>query len=91
MMHRTKRFAVSLFLAASIVAPASIMAAPSPQAAVSVRVYDSGHKDYHNWDDHENGLWAQFLVEKHRSHHEYAKASKREQAEYWNWRHDHHD
>jgi len=90
MMHRTKRIAVSLFLAASIVAPASIMAAPGPQA-VSVRVYDSGHKDYHNWDDHENSLWGQFLIEKHRSHHEYVKASKHEQAEYWNWRHDHHD
>jgi len=90
MMHRTQRLIVSLFLSAAIFAPAPIMAAPSPQA-VSVRVYDSNHKDYHNWDDHENGLWGQFLVEKKRSHHEYVKASHKEQAEYWNWRHDNHN
>jgi hypothetical protein len=91
MMNRKYRYIASLFLSAALVAPVSMMAAPSPQAAVSVRIYDRDHKDYHNWDDHENGLWGQFLVERHRRHHEYARASAREQREYWQWRHAHHE
>lgn len=87
MIRRTHRYFISLFLAAALVAPASIMAAPTPQASVQVRIYDRDHRDYHNWNAHENRLWAHFLVVNHRRHHEFSKASRREQAEYWNWRH----
>jgi len=54
-------------------------------------VYDRDHKDYHNWDDHEQSAWGRFLAEKHRKDHEWAKADKKEQSEYWNWRHSHPD
>src|ERR1700724_2661844 len=47
------------------------------------RVYDRAHKDYHNWDDNENHAWGQFLTENHKSSHEYSKANKKEQSEYW--------
>jgi len=40
---------------------------------------------------HENQQWGVFLSENHRKHHEYSKAKKREQSEYWNWRHAHPD
>jgi hypothetical protein len=91
-MHRADRYIASIFLAAGLVAPVSLMAAPKPQdAKVQVRVYDKDHKDYHNWDDHENAAWGRFLVENHRQDHEYAKADKKEQKEYWNWRHSHPD
>jgi hypothetical protein len=55
------------------------------------RVYDKDHKDYHNWDDKENRAWGQFLTENHGESHEYAKANKKEQSKYWNWRHSHPD
>jgi hypothetical protein len=55
------------------------------------RVYDKNHKDYHNWDDRENRAWGQFLTENRRESHEYAKSNKKEQSEYWNWRHSHPD
>jgi len=68
------------------------MAAPIPQeAGVQVRVYDRDHKDYHNWDDHENRAWGIFLTNNHRKNHEYAKANRREQSNYWKWRHEHPD
>src|SRR5450432_3661856 len=85
-MHIAHRYISSIFLAAALVAPASIIAAPKPQD-VQVRVYDRDHKDYHNWDDHENAAWGRFNVENHRRDHEFAKANKKEQREYWNWRH----
>lgn len=91
-MRHTHRYITSLFLAAALMAPVAIMAAPVPQdARVQVRVYDRDHKDYHNWDDHENRAWGIFLTNNHRRNHEFAKANRREQREYWNWRHEHPD
>jgi hypothetical protein len=82
----------SLLLTAALAAPVATMAAPIPQeASVQVRVYDKNHKDYHNWDDNENRAWGQFLSDNHRDHHEYAKSNKKEQAQYWDWRHAHPD
>ena len=91
-MHRAHRYVASLFLAAAIAGPMSIMAVPSPQGAtVQVRVYDRNHKDYHNWDDHENQAWGVYLTNNHRNHVEYAKARRGDQDAYWNWRHSHPD
>ena len=91
-MHRAHRYVASLFLTAALAAPVSMMAAPVPQdAGVQVRVYDRDHKDYHNWDDHERQQWGVFLTNNHRHDHEYAHSSRKEQRQYWNWRHSHPD
>jgi hypothetical protein len=89
-MFRTHRFVASLILGAALLAPVSILAAANPQD-VSVRVYDRNHKDYHNWDDNENRAWTLYLTNNHAKYHEYSKANKREQSNYWNWRHSHPD
>lgn len=82
----------SLFLTAALTAPVAIMAIPVPQEGRDQhRVYDKDHKDYHNWDDNENHAWGQFLTENHKSSHEYSKANKKEQSQYWNYRHSHPD
>ena len=90
-MNKSYRYIGAIFLATALTAPIAVIAAPAPQAAVQVRVYDAEHKDYHNWDDHENAAWGRFLVENHRKDHEYVKANAKEQREYWNWRHSHPD
>jgi hypothetical protein len=91
-MHRAHRYVASLFLTAALAVPVSMMAAPAPQeAGVQVRVYDRDHKDYHNWDDHERHQWGIFLSDNHRHDHQYAHANRKEQSEYWNWRHSHPD
>jgi hypothetical protein len=91
-MHRPHRYIASLVLTAAFAAPLSMMAAPAPQAVgVQVKVYDRNHKDYHNWDDNENRAWGQYLAENHRNSHEYSRAKKKEQSQYWNWRHSHPD
>jgi hypothetical protein len=91
-MRFTHRYISSLILAAAITAPLTIMAAPRPNAdGVQIRVYDSRHKDYHNWDDHENHAWGVYLSNNHRKSHEFSRSSRREQSHYWNWRHSHPD
>lgn len=91
-MHRANRYITSLFLTAALAAPVAIMAIPVPQEGRDQhRVYDKEHKDYHNWDDNENHAWGQYLTENHKTSHEYSKANKKEQSQYWNYRHSHPD
>jgi hypothetical protein len=86
-MHTAHRYIASLFLTAALVMP--VAAAPAPQSAgVQLRVYDPGHKDYHNWDENENHAWGQYLMENNKKPHEFAKAKKSEKSQYWNWRHE---
>ena len=89
-MHRKRLFVSSLFLTAGLIAPMAITANAAPQS-VSVRVYDRDNKDYHNWDDRENASWGVYLTNNHKKSHEFSKSSKREQSNYWNWRHAHPD
>jgi hypothetical protein len=91
-MRFSHRFISSLVLAAVIAAPMPILAAPGPtDDGVQIRVYDSRHKDYHNWDDHENHAWGVYLSNNHRRSHEFSRSSRREQSHYWDWRHSHPD
>jgi hypothetical protein len=87
-MRRTNRYIASLFLTAALATPVLVVASPAPQ---DNRVYDREHKDYHQWDDHENAAWHRYMAEKHIQEHEWAKANRKEQADYWNWRHSHPD
>jgi hypothetical protein len=80
----------SLLLTAALMAPVAVLAAPAAKDdGVQVRVYDRDHKDYHNWDAHENDTWGVYLNDNHRKRHEYSKSSRREQSNYWKWRHSH--
>ncbi len=91
-MRFSHRFIGTMILAAAIATPVTIMATPRPNDdGVQVRVYDSHHKDYHNWDDHENHAWGIYLTNNHKKDHEFSKSSKKEQSNYWNWRHSHPD
>jgi hypothetical protein len=92
-MDRAPRLIASLCLTAALLAPVAVMAAPAAQDQDHDRnrVYDRDHKDYHQWDDHEKDAWGRFLAEKHRKDHEFTKANRKEQSEYWNWRHAHPD
>jgi hypothetical protein len=91
-MHSAHGYIASLLLAAALVAPVSIMAAPGPQGpSTQVRVYDKDHKDYHNWDDNENKAWGVYLTENKKKPHTFTRSSKKEQSDYWTWRHSHPD
>jgi hypothetical protein len=65
----------SLLLGVSLLAPMSLIA------------QDHGHQ----WNDNENTAWHQYLKEHHKKDHDWSKASKREQQNYWKWRDQHHD
>jgi type III secretory pathway component EscR len=83
------RFIRSLLLAAAIAVPALVVTEAHAQQ-VNVRVYDTDHRDYHNWDDHEDRAYRRYLAE-HRSYREYHRQHHKVQKHYWNWRHSHPD
>lgn len=89
-MPRLHRYIGSLILAAAIAAPALIVTRANAQE-VQVRVYDRDHRDYHNWDDHEDRAYRRYLVEQHRDYREYNHQNRAMQRNYWNWRHSHPD
>ena len=47
--------------------------------------------DHHVWTAQEDPSWHQYLKEHHKKDHDWAKANKKEQADYWKWRDAHPD
>src|SRR5271155_5871326 len=86
-MRFTNRFIGSLVLVAALAVPAAILANAMPQASVQVRVYDTDHRDYHNWDDREDRTYRLYLTNHHRPYVEFSSQRSRDQRSYWNWRH----
>jgi hypothetical protein len=91
-MHRAHRYVSGLILTVALVASGSIVAAATPQEAGSqVRIYDSSHHDYHNWDDREDHAYRGYLTDHHQDYRAFDKQSHKQQNDYWNWRHQHPD
>jgi hypothetical protein len=89
-MHHAHRFVSAAILTIGLLAFGPLVAAATPQD-VQVRVYDSGHHDYHNWDDREDHAYRGYLTERHENYRAYEKQSHKRQHYYWNWRHSHPD
>ena len=82
-----RRYFSTLFLGAVLCFPVVMNQA----RAADQRYYDSAHHDYHTWNSDEDRAWKHWLEVNHHEYHQWAKASKREQRDYWQWRHDHPD
>ena len=89
-MRLTNRYISSLVLAAAIAVPTVVLANALPQeASVQVRVYDSHHHDYHNWDEREDHAYRSYLTDQHRPYVVYEHQNHHVQSNYWTWRHSH--
>lgn len=95
-MHRGSKYLASLFVSAALMAPLGALAlAPQDDRdherheRQERRVYDPYHKDYHNWDEREDGTYRHWLEGRHRTYVEYEHLQRRQQRAYWNWRHEH--
>jgi hypothetical protein len=90
-MRHMNGYIRSMLLVGAMAVPAVILAAPTPQVGVQIRVYDRDHRDYHNWDDREDRAYRGYLSEQRRDYREYNRQNHRDQRRYWNWRHSHPD
>jgi hypothetical protein len=83
-----RRTLSALTLVAAIGAPALLPTVALAQS-VSLRIYDRSHKDYHPWNGDEDRTYRQYLTDHHRSYRAISKTTKKQQAEYWQYRHQH--
>lgn len=91
-MKTVLRYVSFVFLGFALTAPAATVSrAASQDEHHDKRVYDRSHKDYHNWDEHEDRAYHQYFTENHREYREYGKLNRKDQEAYWGWRHDHPD
>ncbi len=63
-MHQAKLLVSGLFLTAALAVSGPIAAA-AQEEHIQVRVYDSHHRDYHNWDDREDRAYRNYQQERH--------------------------
>jgi ribulose kinase len=85
-----------LALGAALVVPVAVNAQYRDQQdrrqSQQIRSYqDKAHNDSHQWDSREDQTYRRYLQEKQRSYRDFTRVGKREQNNYWNWRHTHPD
>ena len=64
-MQRSNLLLSGLFLTAALALSGPIVAAAAQDAGIQVRVYDSHHHDYHNWDDREDRAYRGYVDGRH--------------------------
>jgi hypothetical protein len=52
---------------------------------------DRDHHDRHEWNSREDRAYRIWAREQHRKHEDFNRLNERDQANYWNWRHNHSD
>lgn len=79
------KFLGTLALSLMLATPAAVLGQDSR------RYEDKAHHDSHEWNANEDQAYRRYLNEHHKKYRDFDKASKRDQNDYWNWRHAHSD
>jgi hypothetical protein len=82
-----RRYLNVLLMGAMLTVPIATVA--NAQRHNAQRYYDSGRRDYHEWNDNEDRAYRHWLQERHKKYRDWKHASKADQRAYWRWRHDH--
>jgi hypothetical protein len=67
----------------------TVALAGSVACAGRIRVYDEPRHDYHRWNRGEERYYRIWLGERHIEYREFRVIDRRQQEEYWEWRHNH--
>ena len=55
------------------------------------RYYDRDHRDWHEWNDNEGRAYRYYQQQQRMKEMEWRRANRRQQTEYWRWRHNNPD
>lgn len=80
----TRVLLVAVFAGAVSFLPTAATAQDHPRTYT-----DAAHHDTHEWNANEDAQWKRYREEHHIKQEEFAKLSRKQQAEYWKWRHEH--
>jgi type II secretory pathway pseudopilin PulG len=96
-MSHLKRYFTSIALLSALAVPVALSAQDRDHddhdRDNNHRVYDRQYRDYHNWNNDENGRYRQWYGSQYsgRSYRDYNKLSRKQQNDYWKWRHKNND
>ena len=85
-----KKLIITLSLSAALAAPMCLYANQDRDDHHD-GYYDRHHKDYHQWNDHEDWAWRLYWERRHRHYVDWNRASEAQRQAYWDWRHNHSD
>ncbi len=55
------------------------------------RYYDGYYNDYHRWHRDDDRMYRRYRMERHEQYRPFGTLNRRDQDDYWRWRHQHHD
>jgi hypothetical protein len=81
----------AFLLGAAMIGPVGVRAADNREREEhrEKRYYDRERKDWHEWNEQEERAYHRWFEESHEPYREWERARRREQQEYWKWRHEH--
>ena len=89
MFRRTlSAFTLVAAIGGSALLPATATAGEGGGPAVTIRLFDRSHRDYHRWDRQEDTRYRAYLAERHRRYIAFRRASRQRQIAYWRWHHE---
>jgi hypothetical protein len=85
------RCLMALFISAALAGSVSVRADEHQSDNQTKRYYDKGGHDYHQWNQHEDQVYHQYVTDNHKRDRDFAKTNGSEKKDYFKWRHDHPD
>jgi len=85
------RFLTALFISAALAGSLSVRADDHHSDNQNKRYYDKTAGDYHEWNQHEDQVYHQYVTDNHKRDRDFAKTTGAEKKDYFKWRHDHPD
>jgi len=85
------RYLTVLFLSAALAGSVAVRADDHHSDSQTKRYYDKDARDYHEWNQHEDQVYHQYVTENHKRDREFTKTNNAEKKDYFKWRHEHPD
>jgi hypothetical protein len=84
------RIGAAIFICA-LTMPITLVAQDHDDHHDDHRFYDKRHRDYHNWDGHEDRAYHMYWEHRHRPYVAFETLTPAQRQAYWDWRHNHSD
>jgi hypothetical protein len=85
------RFLTALFISAALAGSVSVRADEHQSDNQTKQYYDKAGHDYHEWNQHEDQVYHQYVTDNHKKDRDFSKTTNAEKKDYFKWRHDHPD
>jgi len=87
-MSKLRKWLVTLPFCISVIGSVAFAAPANDRDDRAHRYYDQEHKDYHNWNNAEQGYWRGYWTNERRPYVSWNHSSEAQRRAYWRWRHE---